>query len=135
MAISIDSDAATKNLELWVEGTDDPDTIVAEINTGVGKGTKLRYKKESEQGTYAVSVALKEHHNNGDYVQENYYLSIFTKEDKLDQNIYHYSFTSSGTTLGDSYFPSGNTANYPTARVGNQTPHIFLGNIYSYVAT
>ena len=137
--ISIDtSEEATKNLVVWTEGVDSIDEVVAEINAGTtGKGTKLRLKKTGETGTHAVHVDLKDYQQDTQgNVQENYYLSIFTKEDreKSDTNIYHYSISSSGNTLGDAYYDYAEEkkGNYPTAKVGNnETAHLFLGNIYS----
>lgn len=124
MTISLDTTATTKNLVEWVEGTDSADSIVAVVNDGgENNGLKLRYKTGNETGTYAVNVELKDYQNNSDYVQENYYISIFTKEG-TDNNIYHYQTSSSGSNFGDS--------SYPSARIGTaETPHLFLGNIYT----
>lgn len=125
MTISLDTEAEAKNLCAWVEGTDAESSIVAVVNDGGdNNGLKLRYKKTGETGAYAVNVTLKEHQNNGEYAQENYYISVFTKENASDTNIYHYQISSSGTSFGDS--------SYPSARVGTpETPHLFLGNIYT----
>ena len=89
------------------------------------KDLYLRYKHDDEpNGTYAVNVSLKDGQSAGGYVQEHYYISIFTKENKVDGNIYHYEVKTAGTTLND--------PNYPTAMIGNtDAPHLFVGNLYT----
>ena len=137
MNISIDSNPESKkNLVVWVNGTDDPDDIVAKVNSGDESGTFLRYKKSNETGTHAIKVSLKDYQKRDGCVQENYYLSIFTKEKPNDNEVYHYALSCSGNTLGKSYYPTTNhEANYPTIRASYQTPHIFLGNIYTNSVT
>lgn len=89
----------------------------------------LRYKNSTDNEStiyYTVSVALKDHQSNNGYVQENYYLSIFTKENKPDTSIYHYEISSTANeTFGDS--------DHPSARIGGsaEAPHLFLGNLYT----
>lgn len=89
----------------------------------------LRYKNSTDNENttyYTVSVTLKDYQKNSGYVQENYYLSIFTKENKSDTNIYHYEISSAANeTFGDSVHPS--------ARIGGnaEAPHLFLGNLYT----
>ena len=121
----------SKNL---VECSADDENLVCIVrngkkNTVDGQDTyvdlPLRYKnaEDGENETYyAVDVSLKDYQNNGDYVQENYYISIFTKAD-TDENIYHYEIESIDATLGD--------PDYPSARLGREAPHLFLGNLYT----
>ena len=119
-------------------GIDDPDLVCvardgkavtnAETHETEYVDLPLRYKKSTDgDGTtyYAVSVELKSHQSSSGYLQENYYLSIFTKEDKnkTDSDIYHYEFESYGSTFG--------VVEYPSAKVDtNEVPHLFLGNLY-----
>lgn len=89
----------------------------------------LRYKNSTDNESttyYTVSVALKDYQKNSGYVQENYYISIFTKENKPDTSIYHYEISSAANdTFGDTAHPS--------ARIGGnaEAPHLFLGNLYT----
>ena len=138
MTISLDTtEDVEKNLVEWVSGTDDPDDIVAIVNDGGSyNGLKLRMAGSGETGKYAVSVALKNYHNNGTRVQENYYLSIFTKPDAKDTDIYHYALSCYGSTLGTAYNKDNDDElSYPTARVDFETTHLFLGNIYTNTVT
>ena len=127
--ISIDDTAGTKNLVEWVDGDEDP--CIAIVNSGNNKGLKLRYKNDNDDANttyYAVDVSLKDHQNNGTYVQENYYISIFTGTNISDNTIYHYEVKSYGNSFNDS--------EYPSARLGTQeAPHLFLGNLYNNTVT
>lgn len=137
MTISLDDAATEKNLVEWDEN-DDPSEIVAEINDGGSNdGMKLRLASEEEVGTrYAVSVSLKDYDSSSGFLQENYYLSIFTKEDKDDDDIYHYAVSCSGNTLGAAHSSvTGDELSYPTAKVTQETTHLFLGNIYTNTVT
>ncbi|MBQ7153236.1 MAG: hypothetical protein IJR83_04775, partial [Clostridia bacterium] len=129
ITVSLDGDAETKNLVAWVSGTDDPSEIVAVVNDGgTDDGLVLRSKKGSETGTYAVSIALKPYQNNGEYVQEHYYISLYTKVDPSDDEIYHFEVKSTGTNFGDPF--------YPSAKVGaSEVPHLFLGNLFTNSVT
>lgn len=93
------------------------------------KSLYLKYAPNATGVTqYAVKVGLKDNQNNGTYVQENYYLSIFTKADKTDtSNIYHYEISGYGTSFDD--------PNYPSAMVDYDTTHLYLGNLYTNKVT
>lgn len=136
MNITVNENAVEKNL---VEcDADDPDIITVVRNYSyenegqqLTKDLYLRYKHDNEPDNtkyYAVNVALKENQNNGLYVQEHYYISIFTKSAPADTGIYHYEISSSRGTLND--------PNYPSARKGSiDAPHLFLGNLYNNSVT
>ena len=116
MTVSLDAEAETKTLVAAAEG--EACTVI--INDGSeNNGLRLRPAEDGEEAQYAVSVSLPEEQ---EYPEENYYLSFFTKPDSTDNKIYHYEISSTNT-FGDS--------EYPSARVSNETAHLFLGNLYS----
>ena len=126
MTISLDtSETATKNLTWWTEGDIEP--IVAYLNDEndtINCGKPLRMARSGETDRVAVKVALKSNQASGGWVQENYYISIFTNADKTNTNIYHYVVESYSTNFGDSA--------YPSAEVGtHEAPNLFLGKLYS----
>ena len=141
MTITVNEGAEQENKNLVECALNDPEliTIVRDYRYPdpehegeyLTRDLPLRYKHDTEPANtvyYAVNVALKENQNNGDYVQEHYYISIFTKVAPNDANIYHYEVETSGSTLND---PS-----YPTALKGNvDAPHLFLGNLYNNSVT
>lgn len=136
MNITVDENATTKNL---VEcNANDPEIITVVRNYRypdpqhegeyLTKDLYLRYKHDNEDGSYAVNVALKENQNDGQYVQEHYYISIFTKSAPYDKSIYHYEIETFDKTLND--------PDYPSALKGNvDAPHLFLGNLYNNSVT
>ena len=54
--------------------------------------------------------------------EENYYISIFTQEDKSDNNIYHYEIDTD-LSLGD--------YQYPSSKTNEEAPHVLIGNLYN----
>ena len=116
MIVSLDTDEETA--KTLVEAADNEDCIVIINDGSENNGLRLRLAEEGETAEYAVSVSLPEEQ---EYPEENYYLSFFTKPDSADNNIYHYEISST-STFGDS--------EYPSARVSNESPHLFLGNLY-----
>ncbi len=133
--ITVNAEAEDKNL---VECAANDANLVCIVRGGKQDGSDLplRLKQDNETGAYAVSVSLKDNQkdNNG-YVQEHYYLSIFTKEDpnkndpsQMDTNIYHYEISRTVKTFGES--------DYPSADVGNtETAHLIIGNLYTNTIT
>ena len=127
MTVSIDNDAAAtdKKLVRW-RSADGDDKIVVEINdpdAGSLRGMKLRLANSNEKGEYAVKVTLSDNKN----IKENYYLSIFTKENTADNKIYHYQLTAPR---------SFNVTEYPSARRNtDEVSHIYIGNLFTNSVT
>lgn len=127
MTVSIDNDAAAtdKKLVKW-SSADGDDKIVVEINdpdAGSLRGMKLRLANSNEPGKYAVKVTLPDNKN----IKENYYLSIFTKENTADNKIYHYQLTAPR---------SFNVTEYPSARRNtDEVSHIYIGNLFTNSVT
>lgn len=124
MTVSLDASATEKTLVV-----DNSNYTVIVNDNSNDNGLKLRLATDAEladttKEKYAVSVTLPQGYKDSKgktYPQENYYLSFFTKADKNDSTVYHYEISSTGT------FPD---TEYPSARTGNESPHLFLGNLY-----
>lgn len=54
--------------------------------------------------------------------EENYYISIFTQENKSNTTIYHYEIDTD-SSLGD--------YQYPSSKTNDEVPHILIGNLYN----
>ena len=123
MKISTDSSVAVTDRKL-VECTSSDSRAIVYINDPSDPlYTKyLRPKTSSDTGTpYAIKVSGWAESTFTE-LEENYYLSIFTKPDGTDNTIYHYEFDA------DTSF---RTEGYPSARTNAETSHILLGNLYN----
>lgn len=135
------SDASIVKLNqlMTVIADDDPDAEknlvvtpnASECTVQLDNGTMLRKARDGETPTHAVKVTIPEGSveiggEKQHLLEEDYYLSIFTKEDQSDTNIYHFELN------GISSFGDGDN---PSARIDGDVSHIFLGNLYDNSVT
>ncbi|MBQ8119578.1 MAG: hypothetical protein IJ172_02180 [Ruminococcus sp.] len=125
--ITVDNDAAAADKHLVECPESEATCAVRKYTDSTHNNVTLFLKYTEGQGDYAVNVTLKPNQHDVNYVQENYYLSIFTQENTSDTNIYHYELSSSGTSFNDS--------DHPSALIGGEAVHLFLGNLYTNTVT
>lgn len=123
MKVSTDSGAATKNL-VECTGNQTP-TVIINDPSDANYGKRLRVKTGNETGAYAVQVTGWDN-NSFIKVEEDYYLSIFTKVNTDDTTIYHYEFDAD---------KSFNDINYPSQRMNSETSHVLVGNLFNNAIT
>ena len=138
MEVSIDADAETKNLVLWNSTKDSENDIIVEINSGDElKGQKLRMKKDSDPEnvvTYAVAVNIPNTTNfqgnsTEKYIEEIYYLSLFTNGETTDPKVYHYTIKGP-LEFGDTKYPSARLQTTTGTEVGDEISHLIIGHLY-----
>lgn len=123
MTISLDdSEGITKNLVFTT--ADDPNAIVQINDGGPYDGQKLKYDPNGSE-KHSIKVSLKNYQNNIYYAQENYYISIFTKEEA--NSFYHYEVKSFGSSFGD--------PDYPSAMINDESSHLILGDLFKNSVT
>ncbi len=127
LSITVDNDAAAADKHLVECPESEATCAVRKYTDSTHNNVTLFLKYTEGQGDYAVNVTLKPNQHDVNYVQENYYLSIFTQENTSDTNIYHYELSSSGTSFNDS--------DHPSALIGGEAVHLFLGNLYTNTVT
>lgn len=119
MKVSVDTTATEKNLVECSSGQ--TATVIINDPSDPNYNKRLRLKQSGETGTYAVKVSGWDS-NTFNVLDENYYISIFTKDNSSDNTIYHYEFDAD-TSFRDSA--------YPSARMNTEVTHIILGNLYN----
>lgn len=120
MKISIDNTATEKKL-VSCSASDATVMVNYPDNSSV---TYLRPATDNERTNNSIQkYAVKaEDWGTKSIPEENYYISIFTQEDKSDNNIYHYEIDTD-LSLGD--------YQYPSSKTNEEAPHVLIGNLYN----